>query len=148
MKNTIIKVLSVVMAMVMAMGACLVAVSAFDVEFVQDGECAHENYTKYSTVEATCYDWGYTLYECSDCGDLFTKANATEMVKPHYLTAEEEGLEFVYDYKAPTCAEEGYYSAECPVCGEIINFDEETLETGAIPCPNCGESLEFDVDEE
>ena len=33
-------------------------------------------------------------------------------------------------------------------CGEIINFDEETLEAGAIPCPNCGESLEFDVDEE
>ena len=40
------------------------------------------------------------------------------------------------------------YEVECPVCGEIINFDEETLEAGAIPCPNCGESLEFDVDEE
>ena len=40
------------------------------------------------------------------------------------------------------------YEVECPVCGEIINFDEETLEAGAIPCPNCGESLEFDVDED
>ena len=40
------------------------------------------------------------------------------------------------------------YEVECPVCGEIINFDEETLEAGAINCPNCGESLEFSLDEE
>lgn len=126
MKNTIIKVLSVVMAMVMAMGACLVAASALspeDFEHANDGECAHENYTEYSKVEATCEDWGYTLYECSDCGDLFTKANVTEMVKPHYLQAEEEGLDWIEDYKAPTCAEEGYYSYECPICGEV-EYDE------------------------
>ena len=40
------------------------------------------------------------------------------------------------------------YEVECPVCGEIINFDEETLEEGAIPCPNCGENLEFDIEDE
>ena len=40
------------------------------------------------------------------------------------------------------------YEVECPVCGEIINFDEETLEAGSIACPNCGESLEFSLDEE
>ncbi len=40
------------------------------------------------------------------------------------------------------------YEVECPVCGEIINFDEETLEAGSIPCPNCGENLEFDVEDE
>ena len=40
------------------------------------------------------------------------------------------------------------YEVECPVCGEIINFDEETLEEGAIPCPNCGESLEFSLEDE
>ena len=40
------------------------------------------------------------------------------------------------------------YEVECPVCGEIINFDEETLEAGAIACPGCGESLEFSLDEE
>ena len=40
------------------------------------------------------------------------------------------------------------YEVECPACGEIINFDEETLEAGSIPCPNCGESLEFVVDED
>ena len=40
------------------------------------------------------------------------------------------------------------YEVECPVCGEVINFDEETLENGAIPCPNCGENLEFDFEDE
>ena len=40
------------------------------------------------------------------------------------------------------------YEVECPVCGEIINFDEETLEGGSIPCPNCGEPLEFSLDED
>ena len=39
------------------------------------------------------------------------------------------------------------YEVECK-CGEIINFDEETLEKGSMPCPNCGESLEFTWDED
>ena len=40
------------------------------------------------------------------------------------------------------------YDATCPVCGEEISFDEETLEEGSIQCPNCGELLEFDLGEE
>ena len=43
------------------------------------------------------------------------------------------------------------YEVEC-TCGEVINFDEETLEKGSMKCPNCGELLEFswedDEDEE
>ena len=39
------------------------------------------------------------------------------------------------------------YEVQC-ICGEVINFDEETLEEGSIICPNCGESLEFDVEED
>ena len=37
------------------------------------------------------------------------------------------------------------YDATCPVCGEEISFDEETLESGSIRCPKCGELLEFDL---
>ena len=37
------------------------------------------------------------------------------------------------------------YDATCPVCGEEISFDEETLESGSIRCPGCGELLEFDL---
>ncbi len=39
------------------------------------------------------------------------------------------------------------YEVKCP-CGEIINFDEDTLEEGAMNCPNCGELLEFSVEED
>ncbi len=40
------------------------------------------------------------------------------------------------------------YDVTCPVCGEEISFDEETLEKGSIQCPSCGETLEFDLSEE
>ena len=40
------------------------------------------------------------------------------------------------------------YEVECPVCGEVITFDEDTLEDGSIPCPNCGENLEFSFEDE
>ena len=39
------------------------------------------------------------------------------------------------------------YEVECS-CGEIINFDEEVLETGSMKCPNCGETLEFSFEDE
>ena len=39
------------------------------------------------------------------------------------------------------------YEVKC-VCGEIIDFDEETLEKGSMVCPNCGETLEFSFDDE
>lgn len=39
------------------------------------------------------------------------------------------------------------YEVECG-CGEIINFDEETLEKGSIVCPNCGETLEFSLEDD
>lgn len=38
------------------------------------------------------------------------------------------------------------YDVTCPVCGEEITFDEDTLEEGSVECPNCGEELEFDLD--
>jgi len=39
------------------------------------------------------------------------------------------------------------YEVKC-ACGEVINFDEETLEEGSMTCPNCGELLEFSVEED
>jgi len=39
------------------------------------------------------------------------------------------------------------YEVEC-ACGNIIDFDEETLEEGSIVCPNCGETLEFSLEED
>ena len=39
------------------------------------------------------------------------------------------------------------YEVQC-ACGEVINFDEETLEQGSMTCPNCGETLEFTTEDE
>ena len=39
------------------------------------------------------------------------------------------------------------YEVKC-ACGEVIDFDEETLEAGSITCPNCGEHLEFSMEDE
>ena len=39
------------------------------------------------------------------------------------------------------------YEVQC-ACGNIINFDEDTLEEGSIVCPDCGEILEFSFDDE
>ena len=39
------------------------------------------------------------------------------------------------------------YEVKC-VCGNVINFDEETLEAGSIVCDKCGETLEFTFDDE
>ena len=39
------------------------------------------------------------------------------------------------------------YKVEC-ACGNIIDFDEETLEKGSIVCPKCGETLEFTFDDD
>ena len=40
------------------------------------------------------------------------------------------------------------YEVTCPVCGEEIAFDEDTLSEGSTTCPACGETLEFDLDSE
>jgi len=39
------------------------------------------------------------------------------------------------------------YEVKC-TCGNIINFDEETLEEGSIICDQCGETLEFTFEDD
>ena len=53
----------------------------------------------------------------------------------------EEGFDFGDD-------DSTIYEVVCPVCDEIVNFDEETLEKGSIVCPDCGEVLECSLDDE
>ena len=79
-----------------------------------------------------------------------------------YILDEEEDEEDDFDWdedEDEEYNEEGFdfgdedttiYEVEC-ACGNIINFDEDTLEEGSIICDNCGETLEFtfdDVEEE
>ena len=39
------------------------------------------------------------------------------------------------------------YEVEC-ACGNVIDFDEEVLESGSIVCDKCGETLEFSFEDE
>ena len=53
---------------------------------------------------------------------------------------EDEGFEFGDE-------DSTIYEVKC-VCGNVIAFDEDTLEEGSIICDNCGETLEFTFDDE
>lgn len=108
MKNTIIKVLSVVMAMVMLMGSVLVvSASAAD-------ECKHENYEQYGDpVPATCTEWGFTLYQCSDCKKHY-KSEFNTLEAPHNLTKDFEWV--VKEEVAGTCLADAYKITACPIC--------------------------------
>ena len=39
------------------------------------------------------------------------------------------------------------YEVKC-ICGNVIAFDEETLEAGSIICDECGETLEFSFEDD
>ena len=52
----------------------------------------------------------------------------------------EEGFDFGDE-------ESTIYEVTC-ACGEVIAFDEETLEKGSMTCPNCGETLEFSFEDD
>ena len=41
-----------------------------------------------------------------------------------------------------------FYEAECPSCGEVIEFDDEILDEGSVRCPGCGALLEFEAAED
>ena len=70
-----------------------------------------------------------------------------------YYDPEEDEDEDAEDEEEP---EEGFdfgdedstiYEVEC-ACGNVIDFDEEVLESGSIVCPNCGETLEFSLEDD
>ena len=87
------------------------------------------------------------LHEADDRLDDALDELAGELSYLEELSCDLEKLDDDDDEAADDDAEyDGVvYDATCPVCGEEISFDEETLESGSIQCPNCGELLEFDL---
>ncbi len=57
---------------------------------------------------------------------------------------DDEDLEEGFDFGDE---ETTIYEVTC-ACGNVIDFDETTLEEGSIICPNCGETLEFTTEDE
>ena len=69
---------------------------------------------------------------------------------------EDEDDDYEDDFDDEEDFEEGFdfgdedttiYEVKC-VCGNVIAFDEETLEAGSIICDECGETLEFSFEDE
>ena len=73
-----------------------------------------------------------------------------------YILDEDEDFEDFEDDYDDDFDEEGFdfgdeettiYEVKC-ACGNIIDFDEETLEKGSMTCPECGELLEFSLEDD
>lgn len=71
------------------------------------GECIH-SFDKYiKKVEPTCTSEGYTVYQCSKCG---------EEIETDYVEKIEHAYS-VYQVVEPTCISEGYTRYRCDNCG-------------------------------
>ena len=85
-----------------------------------------------------------------------------DAIEDYILDEEDEDYEDDYDdededyYDEDEDYEEGFdfgdeettvYEVQC-ACGNIIDFDEEVLESGSIVCDKCGETLEFSFEDE
>ena len=71
-----------------------------------------------------------------------------DAIEDYILDVEEELEEEEFDEGFDFGDEDSIiYEVKC-VCGNVINFDEDTLEEGSIVCDECGELLEFSLDED
>ena len=80
-----------------------------------------------------------------------------DAIEDYILSEDEDDFDdYEDDFDDEDYDEEGFdygdedttiYEVEC-TCGEIVDFDEETLEKGSIICEDCGEKLEFTFDDE
>lgn len=145
MKNTFVKVLSLLMALMMFVGVFgMISVSA---------ACAHEDCTE-TVVPATCEDAGFTKVVCNDCGEESIKdivpatgkhtwttvpGTAADCDEPAYepyqkctacgkkvgeKTPVEDSEPTGHYYNIPvtqvaTCDQEGFTSKKCAVCGDV-----------------------------
>lgn len=84
------------------------------------------------------FDDEFCSGDCNSCEfDCFSDEEDEDEIDDEEASEEEEDENLNYDGVL--------YDVKCPVCGEEITFDEDTLDEGSIICPNCGETLEFDL---
>ena len=96
------------------------------------------------------FDGGTCNGECGSCDlDCGFAGDGDEDEDEDEEDPDDEDEEDPDDEDEEDDEEPGYdgvlYDVKCPVCGEEITFDEDTLELGSIDCPKCGETLEFDL---
>ena len=153
MKNTFVKVLSVVMALMMLVGTfSMIPVAAA-------AECAHTNAHAETVVKPTCVENGFTRFHCDDCDKEFID-DITEATGKH-TWKDQPATE-------ATCTEPAYSAhKKCEVCGTRKNNEETAPALGHVntltvvheatctengytvtACARCGEEDETTVRDE
>lgn len=69
------------------------------------------NYSE-TVIAPTCEAMGYSVFECTECGDSYT-GNFTDKAEHHYHTKVTE----------PTCTAMGFTEYECTACGDTFTAD-------------------------
>ena len=105
----------------------------------------------FKAIIETLDDMALTVSDVEDvvdavCDELDSIEEDLDAIEEYLLDedecdCDEDEDDFEYD-------DEVIYEVTCPVCGEVIDLDEEMMDAGSIACPKCGESLEFDDSEE
>ena len=131
-----------------------------DLTYLEEITCDLDTLDDFQYCEDECDG---NCEECEDCGacgmydeddaKLVAFADYSDSADEEFTldTPDEEDAEDIDDEDAsgdedPEPEFDGIvYDVICPVCGEEISFDEETLNKGSIECPNCKELLEFDL---
>ena len=100
--------------------------------------CEHQWVATGETIEPTCTEGGYEVYQCSLCQATKKEANSNPATGHRWEITETV---------APTCTEEGYTHQECSACKEEQNIEiksalgHELNENGV--CTRCGISVPY-----
>ena len=105
----------------------------------------------FKAIIETLDDMALTVSDVEDvvdavCDELDSIEEDLDAIE-EYLLDEDEDEDDEEDDDDFDFGDETIYEVKCPVCGSVINLDEDMLEAGSIECPDCGEELEFDVDD-
>ena len=107
----------------------------------------------FKAIIETLDDMALTVSDVEDvvdavCDELDSIEEDLDAIEDYLLDDEDEDEDEDYDEDDEfDFGDETIYEVKCPVCGSVINLDEEMLEAGSVECPDCGEELEFDVDD-
>ena len=106
----------------------------------------------FKAIIETLDDMALTVSDVEDvvdavCDELDSIEEDLDAIEEYLLDEDDEDEDDEDDEDDFDFGDETIYEVKCPVCGSVINLDEDMLEAGSIECPDCGEELEFDVDD-
>lgn len=141
MKHTMLKCLSLVMAL-----ATLVSVCALPAIVQAATPCNHYAYTTFGedsadyvgVKESTCTEWGGKVYTCPKCNKDFV--DSRDWANGNYKPLGHNYVEVEGTRVNPTLTEAGKYTEKCTRCG-----DEKEVPLSAIKCTLNGQQCQYNV---